>query len=60
MPTYSYKCKECEHQFDVWQSMSDDKLTDCPECAKKSLEKVITATGGFHLKGDGWFNTGGY
>lgn len=60
MPTYTYKCKECEHQFDVMQKMSDDKLKDCPECEKESLEKIITQTTGFQLKGNGWFNKGGY
>ena len=60
MPTYTYKCKECEHQFDIRQSMSEAKLTDCPECKKVALEKIITGGGGFQLKGNGWYNKGGY
>jgi len=62
MPTYSYKCKECNHEFDIQQRMSDDKLTECPECKKEELVKVITPTigGGFQLKGKGWFKSGGY
>lgn len=62
MPTYTYKCKECDHQFDVVQRMTDDKLTECPECKKEELTKIITpgASGGFQLKGKGWFKTGGY
>jgi putative FmdB family regulatory protein len=35
--------------------MSDEKLKTCPECSKDELNKVITATGGFQLKGSGWF-----
>lgn len=64
MPTYTYKCDECEHQFDIRQSMSDDKLTTCPECEKESLSKIITPGAGFQLKGKGWFGnsktTSGY
>jgi len=60
MPTYTYKCKECEHQFDILQKISEDKLTDCPECEKKSLEKIITGGSGVQFKGNGWFNKGGY
>lgn len=54
MPTYSYKCDSCEHQFDIIQKMSDDKLTTCPECEKESLVKIITGGAGFQLKGKGW------
>jgi len=60
MPTYTYKCKECEHQFDIRQSMSDDKLTECPVCEKKTLDKIIVPGNGFQLKSKGWFNKGGY
>lgn len=56
MPTYTYKCSECTHQFDIMQKMSDEKLTICPSCKKEgSLSKLITAGGGFQLKGKGWF-----
>lgn len=63
MPTYSYECKKCGHEFDIIQRISDDALTDCPECkAKDELKKVIkpSESGGFALKGKGWFKTGGY
>jgi len=59
MPTYTYKCKDCDHQFDIRQKMSDDRLTDCPECKKETLEKIITQSN-FQLKGNGWYNKGGY
>ncbi|MCX6344980.1 MAG: zinc ribbon domain-containing protein [Armatimonadetes bacterium] len=32
MPTYAYRCKNCEHQFETIQRMIDDPLTACPEC----------------------------
>tara|TARA_R110000796_G_scaffold173337_2_gene290280 strand:- start:1714 stop:1851 length:138 start_codon:yes stop_codon:yes gene_type:complete len=44
------------------QRMSDDPLVNCPECKKDELKKVMvpSTTGGFQLKGKGWFKSGGY
>ncbi len=53
MPTYTYKCNECEHQFEIVQKMTDDKLVECPECKEPALGKVIVASG-IVLKGSGW------
>ena len=36
--------------------MSDARLTDCPECNKPTLNKMVTAAG-FQLKGSGWYAT---
>lgn len=44
MPTYSYRCTECETAFDIQQSFVDDSLTVCPTCAGK-LRKVFSAVG---------------
>ena len=41
MPTYSYRCTECGHAFDIQQSFTDDSLTVCPTCGGK-LRKVFT------------------
>jgi|TARA_B110000858_G_scaffold83828_1_gene97052 putative FmdB family regulatory protein len=61
MPTYNYECKKCENKLEVMQRMSDDPLTTCPKCKEEELKKVFVAGGGgFHLKGKGWFKTGGY
>ncbi len=37
--------------------MSDDALTICPECNAETFERVISAEGGFLLKGSGFHNT---
>jgi putative FmdB family regulatory protein len=60
MPTYDYACKECGHEFEAKQRMSEDALKQCPECKQDSLKKVIKSTSGFQLKGSGWFKSGGY
>lgn len=57
---YDYKCKNCGHIWEEDQKISDPKTEICPECGEKSAERMITNSGGFILKGSGWFNSGGY
>lgn len=40
MPTYSYRCADCGHAFDIHQAFTDDSLTVCPECGG-TLRKVF-------------------
>ena len=56
MPIYEYACESCNHQMEAIQKMSDAPLTDCPECGKPELKKLISAAG-FRLKGGGWYET---
>ena len=56
MPIYEYQCGECDHVFDALQKMSDDPLTDCPDCGKPELRKLMSAPN-FRLKGAGWYET---
>ena len=56
MPIYAYKCAACGFAKDLLQKMSDDPLTDCPQCHKPSFSKQLTAAG-FQLKGSGWYAT---
>ena len=56
MPIYEYECTECGHRKEAIQKMSDDPLTDCLECHKPALKKLISAAG-FRLKGAGWYET---
>ncbi|MGO4690743.1 FmdB family zinc ribbon protein [Glaciibacter sp. 2TAF33] len=44
MPTYSYRCTECDTAFDIHQAFSDNSLTDCPTCGGK-LRKVFSSIG---------------
>lgn len=54
MPLYTYRCKECEHEFEIRQSFSEDALTDCPNCEKSALRKVINQVG-VVFKGKGFY-----
>ncbi|MFL9897685.1 zinc ribbon domain-containing protein [Paraburkholderia fungorum] len=56
MPIYAYRCESCGFGKDVLQKMSDPQLTQCPECAKDTFRKQVTAAG-FQLKGSGWYVT---
>ena len=56
MPIYEYRCGKCGFQKEFLQRMSDAPLTNCPECGKPALSKMVTAAG-FHLKGTGWYAT---
>jgi putative FmdB family regulatory protein len=32
MPTYQYRCLNCNRQFEVKQSFDDKPIADCPSC----------------------------
>jgi putative FmdB family regulatory protein len=55
MPTYQYACTECGHDFEQFQSFSEDSLTECPECSGK-LRKLFNAVG-VVFKGSGFYRT---
>lgn len=57
MPTYSYRCKSCDHQFDEWQKISEDQLVTCPNCKNNSLVRVIGGGAGLIFKGSGFYIT---
>jgi len=56
MPIYEYECNACGHRHETLQKMSDDPLTDCPECKEPKLKKLMSAAA-FRLKGSGWYET---
>lgn len=56
MPTYDYRCKKCEHQFEAFQSMSADPLTECPVCGGP-VERLIGGGAGLVFKGSGFYIT---
>lgn len=40
MPTYRYECCECG-PIEVWQSIFDDRLEDCPDCGKRVWKVMV-------------------
>ncbi len=57
MPTYEYRCKNCEHEFELFQKMSDGVKRKCPECGKNSLERLIGTGAAVLFKGSGFYET---
>jgi len=55
VPTYAYRCADCGHAFDIYQTFSDDALTVCPECGGK-LRKVFGSLG-VTFNGSGFYRT---
>jgi len=54
MPTYTYKCKSCEHKFGVEQSITEDPLTTCPKC-EEAIFRVIGKNIGVQFVGSGFY-----
>lgn len=58
MPNYDYECQKCGKRFEVFQSMNDAKLTDCPEAGCDGQVKRLLGTGGgIIFKGSGFYQT---
>jgi|SRR6476469_7934448 putative FmdB family regulatory protein len=55
MPTYEYQCKSCNHRFEVWQKMTDEPLTVCPEC-NGAIRRILFPAG-IVFKGSGFYKT---
>lgn len=55
MPVYQYRGIECDHEFDVRQSFSEDPITTCEICGKP-VRRVIHASP-VVFKGSGWYIT---
>ena len=53
MPTYSYICKQCGHNWEELQGITEPSTEKCPKCHKKKAQRQI-GTPMFILKGDGW------
>src|SRR5579871_5732470 len=56
MPFYEYQCKNCGHELEAMQKVSDTPLKKCPHCGKSQLQRLMSAPV-FRLKGSGWYET---
>ncbi len=57
MPTYDYKCENCGHEFEQFQSITARTLRKCPECGKNTLNRLIGTGAGIIFKGSGFYET---
>jgi putative FmdB family regulatory protein len=56
MPTYQYRCSSCGHEFEEFQSITEDPIERCPRCGKKT-HRIISGGAGFLFKGSGFYIT---
>ena len=56
MPTYDYKCLKCDYRFEIFQSMKDEPLKNCPVC-NGEVKRLIGSGAGAIFKGTGFYQT---
>ncbi len=55
MPTYDYACQDCGYEFEAFQSMKDDPLTECPSCHHSTVKRQFGKGAGIIFKGSGFY-----
>ena len=45
MPTYEYRCRDCENVFDQVEPLSEHgaRAPKCPKCKSRNVEQVLTS-----------------
>lgn len=57
MPTYDYECDACGHEFELFQSISENPKRKCPECKKFKLRRLFGTGAAVMFKGSGFYQT---
>jgi putative FmdB family regulatory protein len=57
MPTYEYECRDCHHQFELFQNITAKPITRCPKCKKNKVRRLIGRGAGIIFKGSGFYQT---
>jgi len=57
MPTYDYACNACEHQFELFQSITESPKKKCPKCGRMKLRRLIGPGAAIVFKGSGFYKT---
>lgn len=57
MPTYEYKCPDCDFQFEEFQSIVSEPITVCPKCRGTNVKRLINGGVGLIFKGSGFYIT---
>ena len=50
MPSYDYKCCDCNKEFTIRKSMNDPSTPSCPTCESVNVNRIW---GGIQFKGSG-------
>ena len=57
MPTYDYKCPDCGHEFEEFQTMTSAPIRKCPKCGKRRVKRLIGTGLQPIFKGSGFYET---
>lgn len=64
MPTYEYECQKCKKTFEIFQSMKDQALEECPasHCQMETwghgkVKRLLGTGAGLIFKGSGFYIT---
>src|SRR2546421_11972398 len=57
MPTYGYRCSNCGHEFERFQSIMAEPIKRCPECGKAKVRRLLGTGAGLIFKGSGFYIT---
>ena len=57
MPTYDYQCDACDHEFELFQQISDPVKKKCPQCGKLKLRRLFGTGAAVVFKGSGFYET---
>ena len=57
MPTYEYECRDCHHEFELFQNITAKPITRCPKCKKNKLHRLVGRGSGIIFKGSGFYQT---
>src|SRR6059058_4322044 len=57
MPTYDYVCDACNHEFELFQSITEAKKKKCPKCKKSKLRRLFGTGAAILFKGSGFYQT---
>ena len=64
MPTYEYHCRKCDQNFEMFQSMRDEPLRECPKDLCRlpkwghgKVKRLLGTGAGIIFKGSGFYST---
>jgi putative FmdB family regulatory protein len=57
MPTYDYVCDACDHEFELFQSITEKNKRKCPECGRLKLRRLFGTGAAIVFKGSGFYQT---
>jgi len=57
MPTYDYVCEACDHEFELFQSITAAAKRKCPKCGRMKLRRRIGPGAAIVFKGSGFYST---